>query len=52
MGKIIQSGIRRVYYKHKHDDSKITDEMVREAGVTMTDMITKEPCYILRSFDV
>lgn len=33
MAKIIQSGIKYVAYKIKHDDSKITDEMAAEAGV-------------------
>jgi dCMP deaminase len=35
MGKIIQSGIKVVYYKHKHDDSKITEEMAREALISL-----------------
>lgn len=36
MSKIIQSGIKCVYYKIKHDDSKITDELAAEAAVTLT----------------
>lgn len=35
MGKIIQSGIRTVYFRHKHDDDKITDELTNEAHVDM-----------------
>jgi dCMP deaminase len=35
MSKIIQSGIKTVYYKHKHDDSKITDELAHEASIAL-----------------
>lgn len=35
MPLIIQSGIKTVFYLHAHDDSKITDEMAKEAGVSL-----------------
>lgn len=35
MPLIIQSGIKTVYYRYAHDDSKITDEMAHEAGVAL-----------------
>lgn len=36
MPLIIQSGIKTVYYKHAHDDSKITEQMASEGGVTLS----------------
>jgi dCMP deaminase len=35
MGKIIQIGIKTIIYQHKHDDSKITDELAREARIRL-----------------
>lgn len=34
--RIIQSGIRVVYYHHPHDDSKITDTLFSEANVRVS----------------
>jgi dCMP deaminase len=38
MSKIIQSGIRIVYYKIKHDDSQITDGLAYESGISLSQL--------------
>ena len=35
MSKIIQVKIKTVYYRIKHDDSKITDELAKECGIDL-----------------
>lgn len=35
MRLVAQVGIKQVYYKHPHDDSKITDTIANEAGISL-----------------
>lgn len=35
MSRIVQTGIKTVYYVHKHDNSTLTSDIAREAGVAL-----------------
>ena len=35
MRLVAQVGIKQVYYRHPHDDSKITDTIANEAGIAL-----------------
>lgn len=45
MSKIIQAGIKTVYYEEAHDDSNITTALAMERGVCLTQIREEDVCH-------